>query len=71
MDQATTTSKARGLLLEARRFARASLDRIKQVHDATDEYDIMLDESLQLANRAVTWLDELIEAEERKEQEHE
>lgn len=62
-------SKRRGLLLEARRFARATLDRLKQVHDATETYDLAMDESLALANRMVTWLDELIEEEERNAEE--
>jgi hypothetical protein len=63
--------KSWGLLLEARRFARATHDRLKQVHDATETYDLVLDESLQLSNKMLTWLDELIENEELKEAENE
>ena len=61
-----TTSKRRLLLMEARRFTRASLDRVKQVHDATEEYALPMDEALKCQQRALVWLDELIEDEERE-----
>jgi hypothetical protein len=57
------TNKRRGLLMEARRFVRAAKDRIAQVYDAEESYDLALGEVLTLSNRLETWLDELIQTE--------
>lgn len=56
----------RQLLLEARRYARHVLKKLQKVQEESTEFDISLDETTALANRMITWLDELIKTEERK-----
>lgn len=60
-------TKKRLLLLDARRFGRAALDRLQKVQDVAD-YDIALDEAIQKQSRAVDWLDELVDTDEKEQE---